>query len=140
MRKWDRVLRAGYTLIEVVVVVVLLGLSAALAVPMLVSPRDGASGVERLIARARETALQRGEVVYLRVEPSGEWRMEAGGVTERAGLAGSLARGRIVPLANAPLTLRVAPTGSCAFDVRSFPAAAPLAVALPTCSIPRTLR
>jgi prepilin-type N-terminal cleavage/methylation domain-containing protein len=131
----DTAARSGYTLIEVLVVLVLLGLSAALAVPALLPPRRAQSGAQRVIAQAREIAVLRGEVVYLRVEPSGEWTISAGGGTEGARLEGTLARGRMAPLASAALTLRVAPVGSCAFDMQSLTTGAAPAVDLPACDV-----
>jgi prepilin-type N-terminal cleavage/methylation domain-containing protein len=109
----------GFTLIELIVVLAILSLAAAVTLPALLRPRSGTTPVQTVIEGARDAAARRGETVYLRIDPSGTWRMEgAGSPLETDGVAG-----RIAPIASAPLTLLVAPAGSCAFDVRSAAAA-----------------
>jgi prepilin-type N-terminal cleavage/methylation domain-containing protein len=134
-KEGDTAARWGYTLIEVLVVLVLLGLSAALAVPALLPPRHDGSEAQRVIALARETAVRRGEVVYLRFEPGGDWSIDAGGGTVDARAEATLARGRLAPLGRTALTLRVSPVGSCAFDVRSLTTGDLPAVDLPICDV-----
>lgn len=111
--------RRGFTLIEVIVVLTILVLAGAIVLPAMVRPRDRALPLQRLIDDARDAAAHRGEIIYLRVEPTGAWRMEGGG----SPLESDSAVGRIAPLATIPITLIVSPAGSCALDVRSAPAA-----------------
>jgi prepilin-type N-terminal cleavage/methylation domain-containing protein len=125
----------GYTLLEILVVLVLLGLSAALAVPVLSGAPRRAAPLRDLVARARETAIERGEVVYLRLEPDGAWSIEGGAGTATAVREGVLARGRIASPVATPTTLRVAPLGSCAFDVRSLGNGPAFVVDLPSCDV-----
>jgi prepilin-type N-terminal cleavage/methylation domain-containing protein len=105
----------GFTLIEMLVVLVLLGMAAALAAPALRSFRPARPALGSLIPGARDAAARRGETVYLRIAESGEWRME--GATSST--AGPLATGRVDPFPGLPLTIIVSPLGSCAFDLRS---------------------
>jgi prepilin-type N-terminal cleavage/methylation domain-containing protein len=109
--------RAGYTLIELIVVLALMGLAAALVIPVLRARGPSTSDMQSIATSARAAAAQRGEIVYVRFEPSGDWHMEGGGST----LEGDFMGGRIRPITTVPLTLIVSPAGTCAFDVRSAP-------------------
>src|SRR2546427_1867274 len=111
--------RSGFTLIEILVVLILMGLAAALVAPALLPPHHDQSALSALLGSAREVAARRGEVVYLHIDPTGQWRMEAGANP----LAGTLATGSVPPFLTASVTLIVSPLGSCAFDVRSAAAA-----------------
>ena len=119
----------GYTLIEVVVVLVLMALAAALVAPTFIAPRTDARAVVALVGQARATEIRRGEAVHLRIEPSGAWRLDGAASPE----AGALATGRLTPAPAAPLTLIVSPLGSCAPDVVSAPAAEALGLDPLTC-------
>jgi len=107
--------RSGFTLIEMLVVLILMGLVAVLVVPALFPRHHDQSAINALLASAREVAARRGEVVYLHIDPTGEWRMEAGADPTQA----PLASGRVQPFLTAAVTLMVSPLGSCGFDVRS---------------------
>ena len=120
----------GFTLVEILVVLVLMGLAAALVAPALIAPRHD-SDLKTLLGSARDAAARRGEVVYLQIEPSGNWRLEGGA----SPLEGTLAAGRIKPFLTVPATLVVSPLGSCAFDVRSGAAARVVALDQLTCEI-----
>jgi prepilin-type N-terminal cleavage/methylation domain-containing protein len=128
--------RGGYTLLELIVVLAILSLAAAVTLPALLRPRIGTTSVQSVIESARDAAARRGETVYLRIESSGAWHMEGGG----SPLESDNVTGRIAPISTAPLTILVAPAGSCAFDVRSTSAARALALDPLSCtlSIPKT--
>src|SRR3989449_9367954 len=111
--------RSGFTLIEILVVLILMGLAAALVAPALLPHHHDQSALSALLGSAREVAARRGEVVYLHIDPTGQWRMEAGANP----LAGTLATGSVPPFLTASVTLMVSPLGSCAFDVRRAAAA-----------------
>jgi prepilin-type N-terminal cleavage/methylation domain-containing protein len=129
-----RRLRPGYTLLEMLVVLALMGLAAALVLPALRTTGHRDSGLQTVVTATRAAAAHRGEVIYLRVEPDGAWHMEGGG----SPLEGDLTGGRIDALSTDPLTLIVSPVGSCAFDVRSTAAAAAVVTLDPlTCEITR---
>src|SRR2546428_13757567 len=70
--------RSGFTLIEIVVVLILMGLVAVLVAPALFPRHHDQSALNALLVSAREVAARRGEVVYLHIDPTGEWRMEGG--------------------------------------------------------------
>jgi prepilin-type N-terminal cleavage/methylation domain-containing protein len=107
--------RSGFTLIEMLVVLILMGLVAVLVVPALFPRHHDQSALNALLVSAREVAARRGEVVYVHIDPTGEWRMEAGANPRQ----GPLATGRVEPFFTAAVTLMVSPLGSCGFDVRS---------------------
>jgi prepilin-type N-terminal cleavage/methylation domain-containing protein len=109
----------GYTLIELLVVLAILALASAIVLPILLRDRVTDRPFQALVERARAYAAARGEIIYLRIEPTGTWRMEGGG----SALETDSASGHIAAVAAVPLTLRVSPSGTCAFDVRSAAAA-----------------
>ena len=122
---------SGFTLVEVLVVLILMGLVAALVAPALIPHRHEGSALAALIESARDAAARRGETVYLTIMPTGEWRME-GGATP---LEGTLARGRVQPSLAVAVTLVVSPIGSCGFDARSAAAAVAVLLDPLTCEI-----
>lgn len=122
-------MRGGYTLIEVIVVLVLIALAATLVAPAFTARRGAAPVLAALIGQARATAIRRGEAMYLRVEPSGSWRLDGAASLE----AGAVATGHVTAALAAPLTIVFSPLGSCAPDVESVAAAEPLGVDPLTC-------
>jgi prepilin-type N-terminal cleavage/methylation domain-containing protein len=108
----------GYTLIEIIVVLVIMALAATLVAPALLrSPAyDRQRQLTAVVQATRGAAADHGETIYLRIEPNGQWHME--------GVEGVVNHGRMDPISSAGLTLVVSPVGSCAFDVRSNAAAA----------------
>jgi prepilin-type N-terminal cleavage/methylation domain-containing protein len=123
--------RAGFTLIEMMVVLLIMGMAAALAAPALLRSRPVESGLSALVANARETAIRRGETVYLRIGQSGQWIIEGAASSG----AGALVSGQVDPIPGAPLTLLVTPTGSCALDVPSTAAAPAIQLDPLTCNV-----
>ncbi|HWZ58610.1 MAG TPA: prepilin-type N-terminal cleavage/methylation domain-containing protein [Gemmatimonadaceae bacterium] len=123
--------RRGFTLIEMIVVLAVMALAVALVLPALRTPGPRTSGLQAILTSARAAAANRGELIYVRIEPTGAWHMEGGG----SPLEGELTRGRIDALSTVPLTLIVSPVGSCAFDVRSAAAGAALSLDPLTCEL-----
>jgi prepilin-type N-terminal cleavage/methylation domain-containing protein len=119
----------GYTLIEMLVVLVLMGLAAALVAPTLMPSRAPSDEVLALIAQARSTGVRRAETVTLTLEASGAWRLN--GAASRA--AGAIAAGRLSRLQTA-LTLVFSPLGSCGADVATAAAAEALRIDPLTCA------
>lgn len=96
-------------MIEVVVVLIILGLVLTLVAPTIGTGKPRAeNALAALVRTARATAIQRGEVVELDIEPSGEWRL--------VGLGGSgndLIGGGRVGRQGAALRLVFSPHGIC---------------------------
>ena len=128
MKAWER----GFTLVEVLVVLILLALAAALAAPVLLRRHDRAGGgLGGLISTAREIAARRGETIHLRLSASGDWRMEATASSD----SGPLASGHVAPFPGLPLTLIISPIGTCGFDARSAAAATAIRLDPMTCEV-----
>lgn len=121
----------GFTLIELVVVLIVLALAAALAAPSLRQPAPRESGLASLIIGSREAAARRGETIRLTISSSGSWVMEG---AASAG-EGPLQSGRLDPFPGLPLTLNVSPVGTCGFDARSASNAAVIRLDPLTCTL-----
>jgi prepilin-type N-terminal cleavage/methylation domain-containing protein len=121
----------GFTLIEMLVVLVLLGMAAALVAPAIRSFGPARPTLSSVIPAARDAAARRGETVYLRIAESGEWRMDGAASSE----AGPITTGRLDPFPDLPLTIIVSPLGSCAFDLRSAQAVHSIRLDPLTCKV-----
>jgi len=120
----------GFTLLEMLVVLLLIGMAAALAAPVLLRTNPDWSGFDELIATAREAAVRRGEVLYRRVSTSGQWSLEAA----NAPTPDPLASGHVGSV-GAPLTLMISPNGSCMFDVATVARGTTLRLDPLTCEV-----
>jgi prepilin-type N-terminal cleavage/methylation domain-containing protein len=101
---------AGFTLLEMVVVLLLLAVLAGVAIPsMLSSPAATESELQVLIGSARRSAIRRGETVRLQVGRSGTWQVVAG----RAARDAPLMTGRLPGPLPATLDLVISPLGTC---------------------------
>lgn len=101
--------RRGFTLMEVVVVLVLLGLMAGLTAVSLRPPQAPARGeLDRVIATGRSTALRRAQALELRVETNGQWSLRP----DQGGDTSALSSGRL-RFAPAALQLRIDALGTC---------------------------
>jgi prepilin-type N-terminal cleavage/methylation domain-containing protein len=123
--------RGGFTLIEMVVVLLVIGMAAAVAAPALLRSRPAEAGFSALLDNARETAIRRGESVHLRIGTSGEWKIEG----SASATPEVLVEGRVDPFLKHSLTLLVTPTGSCALDVPSAQTAGDLRLDPLTCQV-----
>ena len=101
----------GFTLLEIVVTLMLIGLGAALVAP--VFRRDAApdDAFPAVIASARELAVRRAQGMVLQVDDRGTWRLATIGDTLSIG-SGTLTDGR------GARRLRITPLGAC-FDESS---------------------
>lgn len=107
-------MRPGFTLVELIVVLVLIGLTLGLIAPALRSPPEPSdAGLEPVLRAGRLAAVRRGEPVTVRIEPGGAWRADAR-IGEEAIAAGTLASGP-----GRSVTLVFSPLGTCAADVRT---------------------
>ena len=103
--------RPGFTLLEVLVVLILLGVGFGLAVPAFVTPQDGATdGVQRILSTARRAAVRRAEAITVSVEPSGDWTIANG---DRATPPET---GTLDWEPGAHLRVRISPLGACVLD------------------------
>jgi len=125
-------MRRGFTLVEMLVVLTLLGLAAALVAPAILPARHtDASQFAALVAASRDAALRRAEVMWLRVERSGTWRLDG----DASAAQGAVATGRLDVAPAGGFTLVISPLGSCAFDVRSDAAARAITLEPLTCEM-----
>lgn len=110
---------SGYTLLEVVVVLILLAVAAAVVAPSLLAPRlaPKSSSVHVVVGAVREAAVRRGEQVHLQVDRTGAWRAMAGSLP-RGEL---LMSGRLSDLQTSPTDIVFSPLGTCAPTPESTP-------------------
>ncbi|MEO6055408.1 MAG: prepilin-type N-terminal cleavage/methylation domain-containing protein [Gemmatimonadales bacterium] len=109
---------AGFTLLEVVVVLILLGIASAVVAPSLLvrpSPASAEAMMQALVRNAREAAIRRGEMVRLTVHRSGEWQATAGTPPTRE----LLMSGRLTRPPVLPADLLFSPLGTCAPSIQS---------------------
>jgi len=106
--------RAGFTLVEILVVLILMGIAAGLVAPAFRTPRaDSADALDEPLRIARRLALSRGETVYLDLASSGEWAVHgASSLVE-----GPLASGRVDTYDGPSATMVASPLGTCAYDI-----------------------
>lgn len=124
--------RGGFTLIELIVVLVVIGIAVGLVAPAVIAPRhDPEPPLASLLRRAQDIAASREETVYLGIAAGGRWRLEAG----------STAGGRPLAIGHLPgyrgpgTTLVVSPLGTCGFDVRGSDAARAIPLDPLTCAL-----
>src|SRR5256714_15483691 len=91
-----------------------MGLVAALVAPTLLPRHHDQSALNALLVSAREAAARRGEVLYVHIDPTGEWRIEAGA----SPLQAPLATGHMQPVFTAAGTGVGSPLRAFGFCVR----------------------
>ncbi|MEX2282457.1 MAG: prepilin-type N-terminal cleavage/methylation domain-containing protein [Gemmatimonadota bacterium] len=70
---------AGFTLLEILVVLILIGIGFTLAIPAFIRPRrDAEHGVQHVIDSARRMAVRRAETLTVSIQPSGTWAVDNG--------------------------------------------------------------
>jgi prepilin-type N-terminal cleavage/methylation domain-containing protein len=121
----------GYTLLELLVVLVIMGIVAGLVVPALHLPRAASSDLASVVALARQAAAQRDEVLTLRVSATGAWGLEEGSALS----AHSIARG-VMPAPHAgSFALILSPSGACAPEAATTRVATTLQLDALSCEI-----
>jgi prepilin-type N-terminal cleavage/methylation domain-containing protein len=117
--------RRAFTLLELLVVLVMLGLAAAFVLPVLQRPLKS-SDERTVLERARAVAVRRGESVRLEFDASGAWTVRATADTTGAVLLsgqasttasdGGLARSTLISALGACLPEGAAVLGGGAWD------------------------
>jgi len=103
------------TLVELLVVLVLLGLGAAIVAPALLPSRPEEEPFATLLRDARRLAMRRSESLRLAVEPEGAWEIQPSGGPDPA----PLAAGRLADFSGPGFTLLFSPLGTCGLDAVS---------------------
>jgi len=125
--------RDGFTLVEVIVVLILLAVSAALVAPAILFPeREATSVLVPVVDGTRQLAARRGETLYLQMAADGRWLVfGAASLSE-----GAITEGRLQGEYEGPaFTLVVAPIGSCGFDIASANVARVIDIDPLTCEV-----
>jgi prepilin-type N-terminal cleavage/methylation domain-containing protein len=107
----------GFTMVEVIVVLVLLTIAAAVVAPSLLSSHSASSELTSLVRSAREAAVSRGETVHLRIDQSGAWQVVAGALTGDE----ILISGRLTNVPAEPVKLVFSPLGTCGLPAETVP-------------------
>lgn len=129
-------LRRGFTLVEILVVLILMGLMAGLVAPSIIGTResdDPTSQFRELVRSASAAAVKRGEVVQLSLASTGLWDL----VGTASSPPDEIASGRLKSSGTA-MTLLFSPLGTCAADLRSEEAAAALTLDPIMCDFPQS--
>ena len=105
-KRHGRLRASGFTLLEIVVTLVLLGLAAALVAPAFRTETSPDEGLRSILALTREAAVRRSQTLVLLVDARGSWRIVASGDSSALG-AGRLNDG------TKDLRIRVNPLGAC---------------------------
>lgn len=122
---------AGITLLELLLVITLLALGAALAAPVFLARGDTATTpLTEPLRAARGNAVRRAETLHLSVSTAGQWRLDAAS-DSTAPLTTGVASGYRGPA----VTVIVSPLGTCGLDVTSAAAAPALSIDPLTCTI-----
>jgi type II secretory pathway pseudopilin PulG len=95
------------TLLELVVVLTVLGMVAAMATPVLFGAPAEAPSVDGVVAAARASAIARAQTLRLDVAANGAWRLWSPDSPNEP-----IARGALPP-ASVPLQLEFTPLGMC---------------------------
>ena len=107
MRNWGQTrISAGFTLLEIVVTLLLIGLGTALVAPMFRRDRLPDDAWPAVVSAARELAVRRAQRLVLDVDERGQWRLSALGDSTTIG-AGVLSE-RVVTS-----HLSITPLGAC---------------------------
>ncbi len=102
--------RGGFTLLEIVVVMVLAALLAAAVGPSLVFRAPAEPTLDQVIAASRDAAVARSQSLRLVVTTSGDWNLRLPSPYDSAIASGSVAK------TSAPsglIDLRLSPLGTC---------------------------
>ena len=105
-KRHGRYQASGFTLLEILVTLIVLGLAAALVAPVFRADTPPDDDLRAVLAGARETAVRRAQTLVLSVDQRGAWRVAAAHDTT------TVASGQF-PDGTANLQIRVNPLGAC---------------------------
>jgi type II secretion system protein H len=128
------VLRRGFTLVEILVVLILMGLMAGLVAPSIIGTGqsdDPVSELRELVRSASAAAVKQGEVVQLSLASTGQWEL----VGTASSPPDEIASGQLKSSGPA-MTLLFSPLGTCAPDLRSEEAVVALILDPIMCDFP----
>ena len=97
-------------MLETIVVLLLLGVTASLAVPAFSNRPPEPEPLQRILDAARHTAVQHAQTLTLSVAADGQWRISAG-TDDRTIATGAL--NEAVPM---ELSVRVSALGACTLE------------------------
>ena len=103
--------RRGFTLVEILVVLIILGVAFTLTIPSLVSPRAPEDAMQRVVDLARRTAIRRAGGVRLSIEAGGAWSLESS-----SGLDPDLGTGTLLWPHAFPVTIHISALGACMLE------------------------
>ena len=107
MSNWGQTrISAGFTLLEIVVTLLLIGLGTALVAPMFRRDRLPDDSFPAVLSAARELAVRRAQRLVLDVDDRGQWRLST--ARDTATIGGGLLAQRV-----APSRLSITPLGAC---------------------------
>jgi prepilin-type N-terminal cleavage/methylation domain-containing protein len=98
---------SGFTLLEVVVTLLLLGLAAALVATAFRGDPPPRDEFDTVLAQARELAVRRAQSLTLEIDAQGRWKLTPSGDSS------SISAGTIRPSIEAPLKVTISPFGTC---------------------------
>jgi prepilin-type N-terminal cleavage/methylation domain-containing protein len=112
---------SGFTLVEVVVVLIVLGLGAALVAPALTPQRtETPASLGKVVAHVQDLAARRGETLLLQVSPGGTWAAFGTASPEQEPLGTGALHGPVPgPGPGHGFSLRVDPLGSCGLTLEA---------------------
>ncbi|MGQ0648794.1 MAG: prepilin-type N-terminal cleavage/methylation domain-containing protein [Gemmatimonadaceae bacterium] len=100
--------RAGVTLMELVVVLVVLGVSAAFVVPSLLSPPREEATVEGVVQAGRARAIARAQQLTLSIDRDGAWTLRSMTPAEIV-----VSTGQMTAAPGAEIQVQLSPLGAC---------------------------
>jgi prepilin-type N-terminal cleavage/methylation domain-containing protein len=106
----------GFTLLEIIVVLLLMGVGLSLAVPAVSRRPPEPDPVQRVFDLARRTAVHRAETLQLSIGTDGQWTIDSQNPGESV-----VASGRIVSAVHPNVTVRVSALGGCTVEYASAP-------------------
>jgi prepilin-type N-terminal cleavage/methylation domain-containing protein len=101
----------GFTLLETIVVLLLIGIAVAVAIPAFSSGPPDPDPLREVFAVARRTAVQRAQTLEVSVLADGRWSIDTGGSPAKR-----LATGVLSKAPAAEMIVRVSALGACTVE------------------------